>query len=268
MPGMSNFAQVPTRLICRFHELTKTEIVVWCFLFASRNRQTGVCNPSRGAVSRATGIAKPHVSTAVKTLDDKGWIFEEPNGNFILHDDPLEVTKSVTPKVTKSVTEGLRNPSQGVTKSVTKGYEIRNSHIKDSEQRNEQRNEHKEEGAEAAPGPESFGPRKFLPPTKHDHPAIKAIRDITKRNPNKAIWDDLIDLLGDDPDIPRLVQCHKAWVTKGFKEINLAWVTEWYVEGIPGRKEKTNGNGQYGRKPSNSEVLQQWADYIEQGEVG
>jgi hypothetical protein len=120
---MSEFAQIPTHLICRFGELTKTEIVVVSFLYACRNKQTGLCNPSRGAIGRATGISKSHVSPAVRNLDDKGWILEHPDGSFSLLEPGKGVTESVTPQtVTESVT-GLPNPQLRVTDSVTKGYE-------------------------------------------------------------------------------------------------------------------------------------------------
>lgn len=111
---MSKFGQIPTNLICRFTELSKTEIIVLSFLYASRNKN-GQCNPSRGAVSRATGIAKPHVSTAVKSLDSKGWICELPVGGFLLTEPDERVTELVTPKVTESVTGGLRISTTGVT---------------------------------------------------------------------------------------------------------------------------------------------------------
>lgn len=110
---------------------------------------------------------------------------------------------------------------------------------------------------EPTPTAADFGPPRLGPPPKHKHPAIKAIFDITKSQPNRAIWDDLIDLLGDEPDVPRLVKCHKAWVTKGFKEKNLGWVTDWYVDGIPEKQNGThqNGGGRYPAKPSIADTI-------------
>jgi hypothetical protein len=50
-----------------------------------------------------------------------------------------------------------------------------------------------------------------------------------------VLWDDLIAKFGDEPDVERLTQCFKVWVARGFKEINLAWATDWYFNGIPER---------------------------------
>ena len=70
------------------------------------------------------------------------------------------------------------------------------------------------------------------PPAKI-HPAIQAIKTVSKITPNKAIWDDLIDAIGDEPDMDILRVCFKTWVAKGFKPKNMAWVSDWYAKGIP-----------------------------------
>lgn len=120
------FGQIPFNLICRFDELSKTEIRVISYLYACRNTETLQCNPSRKLITTDTGINKTHLSPAIKSLEDKQWIIEDEKGHFILNENPIKkVTDSVTikPKVTKTVTK--------VTESVTKSYENGNSHIKD-----------------------------------------------------------------------------------------------------------------------------------------
>ncbi len=69
---MSLFGQIPTHLVCRFSELTKTEIMVLCYLYAKRNLETLQCNPSKASVGRAIGIARPHVSRAIAGLVKHG----------------------------------------------------------------------------------------------------------------------------------------------------------------------------------------------------
>lgn len=134
MSKMSNFGAIPTDLICRFSELTKTEIIVLSYLYASRNRKTGQCNPTVSKIARSVKINKSHVSPALKTLDGKGWIFGEPSGNILLLAEPEKVTESVTktgqkelPNPSPSVTE----PVTKVTKSVTKSYQNGNRIYKD-----------------------------------------------------------------------------------------------------------------------------------------
>jgi hypothetical protein len=128
-----NFGQIPFEVICRFGELTKTEIITLSYFYACRNETTGQCNPSRKRISTDTGINKTHLSPALKSLYDKGWIFEDLHGNFILT-IPEKVTESVTieppKKVTKSVTKVTESVTK-VTESVTKSYGIGNSHIKE-----------------------------------------------------------------------------------------------------------------------------------------
>ncbi len=134
-----DFGQIPFNLICRFGEITKTEIIILSYLYACRNEQTKQCNPSRKTMSADTGIHKSHLSPAVKSLEENEWILEDENGNYTLFGNPKQkVTESVTTKqkVTKSVTK--------VTDSVTKSYEIGNSHNKEFEHRkNIERTENK-----------------------------------------------------------------------------------------------------------------------------
>lgn len=132
------FGQIPFKLICRFGELTKTEIVIVSYLYACRNEATRQCNPSRKTISGDTGIFKTHLSTAIKMLEERGWILEDENGNYTLFQNPPvreKVTKTVTgrvEKVTKTVTgrSEAENPVivrakvtetvTGVTNSVTR----------------------------------------------------------------------------------------------------------------------------------------------------
>jgi uncharacterized protein YdaU (DUF1376 family) len=72
------------------------------------------------------------------------------------------------------------------------------------------------------------------------HPALAAIRMVTKTNPPKPIWNRLCNKLGTDVDIGRLTECFTEWVANGFKEKNYGWAEDWYVNGIP---EKVNRNG-------------------------
>ena len=148
MLKMTSYAQIPTDLICRFGELTKTEIVVVSYLYAARNRKSGQCNPSRASIARAVNIARSHVSPAIKGLEDKGWIIEESGVGFMLLSHPQIVTESVTASVTESgqVTESVHvpNPSQGGTELVTEEYGIGNTHKRISlEQSIEQKKEQK-----------------------------------------------------------------------------------------------------------------------------
>ena len=71
---------------------------------------------------------------------------------------------------------------------------------------------------------------------RQNHPAIQDIREITNRYPPKALWDDIIKLLGNEPRIDEVRLCFKEWVGRGFKPTNFAWLDDWYVSGIPPRR--------------------------------
>jgi len=72
-----------------------------------------------------------------------------------------------------------------------------------------------------------------------DHPAMVAIREVKGRFPHKDVWDLVIKIVGLEPDVEWLRECWVAWRGKNYGPENLGWVTDWYLNGIPG----ANGNG-------------------------
>lgn len=79
------------------------------------------------------------------------------------------------------------------------------------------------------------------------HPAIIAVTEICERYPKKELWDVIIEVCGDDPDIDLMVEAQAEWARRGFSPMNFAWLFEWYASGkIP---YKNNG------KKSNTETL-------------
>lgn len=232
---MDRFAWIPAELICRFGELTKTEIIVLTYLYLSRNQKTGQCNPSRAAIGRAVGVAKSHVSKAVGGLEDKEWICEMPDGNFLLTEPGEKVTKTVTPKVTESVTQGLRNPSPKVTKSVTKGYENGNHHIRIEQTRNNELNI----GGDITP----------------------AVAIYFETFPTQSInlWqqDCITDRIS---DLEKWRRAAVLWKTNGWNARNVANLLDYYDK-LDEREKKYGANSKH-RKPSNPETIQQSADYF------
>lgn len=91
-------------------------------------------------------------------------------------------------------------------------------------------------GTESDQPPKQRAKRKRKTDPRRNHPAIQAVRDVTNRYPAKALWDDIIKLLGDEPRIDEVRLCFKEWVRRGFNPTNLAWLDEWFVSGIPPRR--------------------------------
>lgn len=72
------------------------------------------------------------------------------------------------------------------------------------------------------------------------HPAIVAVQNIRGSYPPKELWDTVIELLGEHPDVVRLKKCWVAWRTKGYKPMNYGWLVDWYPNGIEGEANGTN----------------------------
>lgn len=75
------------------------------------------------------------------------------------------------------------------------------------------------------------------------HPAIAALHKITGRYPRKEVQDQLIRVIGDNPNVGDLQRCFDAWTIKGWRADNFTWVTEWYISGIPATDKSKGGKG-------------------------
>ena len=75
-----------------------------------------------------------------------------------------------------------------------------------------------------------------------DLPAIQCVKGITSRFPQKELYDDIIRVLGDRPDVEKLLACRKEWLKRGYNPNALTWALEWYQSGIPDRFSKNGSN--------------------------
>jgi len=76
-----------------------------------------------------------------------------------------------------------------------------------------------------------------IPDNRMAHPAIVAFKAATGSYPKRMLMDQVIETLGENPDVTRLNQVFVAWTAKGYNPLNLNFL-EWYIKGIP-----ANGNG-------------------------
>lgn len=108
-----------------------------------------------------------------------------------------------------------------------------------------------EAGADAPPArpPKTKKARASKADPRTSHPAIVAVFEVTGRRPDKDLYNKIIRTLGEDPDGQKLVECFEAWRGKGYRATNYAWITEWYVKGIP--EKALNGDGKHGQRQSN-----------------
>ena len=70
-----------------------------------------------------------------------------------------------------------------------------------------------------------------------EHPAIRAMREIHPKghNPSLEMYDRLIDVLGENPDVGKLRANRAAWIERGYNPNSYVWATEWYETGIPAK---------------------------------
>lgn len=114
-------ARIDDYFIEHFYLLTRNEIIVYCYLVKSKNKESGQCNPKQKKIADDTGLKASRLSEAICGLEEKGWAIADETGNYFL---PEKVTESVR-KVTKFVSKKVTNNVTKVTNNVTKSYEIR-----------------------------------------------------------------------------------------------------------------------------------------------
>lgn len=74
--------------------------------------------------------------------------------------------------------------------------------------------------------------RRSMADPRTQHAAVQACRAVVGRYPPKEIYDDLIAVLGEAPDLEKLKNCRKEWV-KRYNPNAWTWALEWYVTGLP-----------------------------------
>jgi len=71
---------------------------------------------------------------------------------------------------------------------------------------------------------------------KRKHPALQAIKTVTGSFPprNRQVYERIIEILGNEPDIPRLEWAHGEWTSgkNGNPQKILKWLQEGYIEGF------------------------------------
>jgi len=77
--------------------------------------------------------------------------------------------------------------------------------------------------------------RRRAPDPRSDSPAIQAFRSVVKRYPKKALYDVIIEALGETPDLKRLSSCYCEWLERGYNGNSYKWLTEWYTAGVPAK---------------------------------
>jgi len=115
-------------------------------------------------------------------------------------------------------------------------------------------------GESAHASPQSPSPKsrtsKSPPDPRSQHPAIQLVKKLMSRYPDKIWYDDIIEIVGEEPDVGKLTACRKDWIGRGWNSNSLDWIP-WYRDGIPernGNGKQSNGSGSHGKSGESSEV--------------
>jgi hypothetical protein len=65
------------------------------------------------------------------------------------------------------------------------------------------------------------------------HPSIIAFRRLTGRYPPKITYEQVIAVLGDRPDEPKMKRCYQEWCSRGYNNNSIKWLIDWYAQGGP-----------------------------------
>ena len=181
-----------------------------------------VAFPSQATIAKETGYSRVEVSRCVSELEALNMLKVQRDAKQVNVYKVLQMARFGRPRNEKlhaPMRQKLHGTAAKVTCPPDKSY---------TEEEPIKKNQEEDSAPRRAPDPRS------------SHPAISAVREVTARFPSKDVYDQLIQAVGDNPDIMRLRECWDAWRIRGFKPTNFAWATEWYITGIP---QNGNGNG-------------------------
>lgn len=118
-----------------------------------------------------------------------------------------------------------------------------------------------EEKREEAPPPvaSDFGEPENKPSKEslHSHPVIEALRTVTKRNPEPAARQHLINKVGGEIDLPKLHIAYGRWKARGYKDTNFDGILDFYL----GNENGTNRPNY--TKRTDADVIRESTDFYE-----
>lgn len=89
-------------------------------------------------------------------------------------------------------------------------------------------------GFKRRPKKSSFSSSPSVSGSRVAHPIIKTIKSLTRKYPDKILWDGLIAKFGSSFNESKVRECREAWLSRGYNPMALTWL-DWYFDGIPGR---------------------------------
>jgi hypothetical protein len=199
------------------------------FRLLAHYKRVGTCTESTRTTGTKCHMSPAQVSVKRKSIRDKGFI--------VMQEVPLKKEGEFSYSITV-VDMWLENFKKYSERSLSK--QERSPH-KQSVHSVKQRSNHIKKEPIKKIG---------ATPKANTYPELVTFREVTKRYPNEANWQDVIDAflkinlrLGKDATKEDLLPFYKFWTGKGYNPSGLGWL-EWAIKG---------------ETPANGRVASQWA---------
>jgi hypothetical protein len=85
--------------------------------------------------------------------------------------------------------------------------------------------------------------QKHQPDHRYTHIAYSAFYSVTKKRPASILVDEVIKIIGDNPNIEHLRKCYIEWCSRGYNPTSIKWL-DWYTNGITGNQNKQDRNAE------------------------
>lgn len=217
---------------------TSARLLVMLKLADRADDEGGSCFPAQNTIAEACGLARPTVNEIIKTLERDGKLeithtqkqnkyqlfFTDLDNPSVVLGDSGEIP--VSSQVTPTVVSGDSALSPQVTQYIINSSGI---HQEEGDSPIQEKSERLKKQSSSSPKDERFR-----------RPIIVAIKELTRRYPDKLLWDKLITRFGDDFDSVKLRECREAWLGRGYNPNATTWIN-WYFDGVP-NQQTTNGN--------------------------
>jgi len=215
--------------------------VVWRFC----QMKDGVCWASQEKIGSMVGMSRQTANEHLKKLVDGGFLRVIPasNGDTVQFVDTGKATLSI------KLTGGVGETDRGCQPSLQGGVNETDTKIvfKDTNKKQEEsilpaKNAGKPEpirvpcDGDGMPDDWKDKPtkkQKHQPDPRYTHIAYSAFYSVTKKRPASILVDEVIKIVGDNPDIEHLRKCYIEWCSRGYNPTSIKWL-DWYTNGIPG----------------------------------
>lgn len=171
-------------------------------------------------------------ATFWRTVVDSGWLIEKDGGLAIPNPDNWH---SKTAKARLLDSRRKRGSRQKQSASSPENVPVETGQEPDKSVTTGQDRTVKKKNSKSHSRDRVFGPVD----ERKDHPAVMAVRDTVKKFPEKENWNEIIAVIGAEPDRDRLQLCFAAWMRVSSNRSNLTWLFDWYRNGVPASR----GNG-------------------------